>query len=218
MRRIDQGRVAVDGRVVRDPSLRVELGRVRLTLDGTPVEERRTHRVLALHKPAGYVTTRVDPGGRRTVYDLLPELDRFVFPVGRLDRDTRGLLILTDDHRLGQRLSDPVHHVAKTYHARVRGVPAEDALDVLRRGITLPDDGTITRPAAVRSLGAQRDGTAWLAIVLTEGKNRQVRRMCAAIGHDVLDLVRVAIGGLELGDLPPGEWRALTPDEVERLR
>lgn len=217
MRRIEEGRVRVDGRVVRNPALRVELGRVRLELDGAPVVERQTHLVVALHKPAGHVTTRVDPGGRPTVYHLLPEFGRFVFPVGRLDRDTRGLLILTDDHRLGQRLTDPVHHVPKTYHAHVAGVPAEDALDVLRRGITLPDDGTLTRPAQVRSLGVSRDGGAWLEIVLTEGRNRQVRRMCAAIGHDVRDLVRVAIGRLELGGLPEGEWRALTPDEVLRL-
>jgi 23S rRNA pseudouridine2605 synthase len=217
MRRIADGRVRVDGRLVRNPSFRVELGRARLELDGEPVRERRTSLVLALHKPAGHVTTRVDPGGRPTVYDLIPQLDRFVFPVGRLDRDTRGLLILTDDHRLGQRLTDPLHHVAKTYHAHVAGVPAEDALEVLRRGITLPDDGTPTRPARVRSLGVAKDGGAWVEIVLTEGRNRQVRRMCAAIGHDVRDLVRVAIGSLDLGDLPAGEWRRLAPDEVARL-
>jgi 23S rRNA pseudouridine2605 synthase len=167
--------------------------------------------VLAFHKPAGLVTTRVDPAGRPTVYDALGDLGRWVFPVGRLDRDTSGLLILTNDHRLGQRLTDPGGHVPKTYHARVRGVPGAEALRALREGLPL-DDGTLTRPARVRVAGSTRGGT-WLEIVLTEGKNRQVRRMGAAVGHDVLELVRVRIGRLGLGNLAPGEWRELGPEE-----
>jgi len=122
-----------------------------------------------------------------------------VFPVGRLDRDSAGLLVLTNDHRLGQRLTDPESHVPKRYHARVRGVPTAEALDALRQGVPL-GDGTVSRPAQVRALGTAQSGTSWLEIVLTEGKNRQVRRMCANVGHDVLELVRVAVGALELGD------------------
>ena len=147
--------------------------------------------MLAFHKPVGLVTTRVDPGGRPTVYDALGDVGRWVFPVGRLDRDTSGLLILTNDHRLGQRLTAPEAHVPKTYHARVAGVPEEPALRALREGLPL-EDGTLTRPARVRLLGTPRPGTAaaggarppstWLEIVLTEGRNRQVRRMCAAGG------------------------------------
>jgi pseudouridine synthase len=192
--------------------------------------------VLAFHKPVGVVTTRSDPAGRRTVYDALgrhappgsPATPGWVFPVGRLDRDSSGLLILTNDHRLGERLTSPDHHVPKTYHARVRGVPDAEALRALREGLAL-DDGTLTRPAKVRVLGTPRsrqgggsgdgcaDPTTWLEIVLTEGKNRQVRRMGAAVGHDVLDLVRVRIGRLDLGGLAPGEWRELGPEEVRSL-
>ncbi len=175
--------------------------------------------VIALHKPRGLVTTRLDPGGRPTVYDALGPQRRFVFPVGRLDRDSSGLLILTNDHRLGERLTSPAAHVPKTYHARVRGVPDAQALLALREGVRL-EDGTLTRPARVRALGAGGGalaGTTWLEIVLTEGKNRQVRRMGRAVGHEVLELVRVRIGRLGLGDLAAGEWRELDPSEIGLL-
>jgi pseudouridine synthase len=136
--------------------------------------------------------------------------------VGRLDRDSSGLLVLTNDHRLGQRLTDPEAHVRKRYHARVRGVPGSEALDALREGVPL-GDGTVSRPAEVRALGTAQSGSSWLEIVLTEGKNRQVRRMCANVGHDVQELVRVAVGELVLGELAPGQWRQLSPAEVARL-
>jgi 23S rRNA pseudouridine2605 synthase len=168
-----------------------------------------------LHKPKGLITSRTDPGGRPTVYSLLGDVGQWVFPVGRLDRDTTGLLLLTNDHRLGQRLTDPDQHVPKTYHVRVAGVPSAEALRVLREGAPL-GAGETSRPARVRSLGSRRDGT-WLEIVLTEGKNRQVRRMCASIGHDVLDLVRVRVGRLGLGDLAPGHWRRLDAEDIARL-
>jgi 23S rRNA pseudouridine2605 synthase len=167
----------------------------------------------------GLVTTRVDPAGRPTVYEALAEVPGWVFPVGRLDRDSAGLLIFTNDHQLGERLTSPDAHVPKTYHARVRGVPDAQALRALREGIPL-DDGVSTRPAVVRVIGAARgadEPSTWLEIVLTEGRNRQVRRMASAVGHDVLELVRVAIGGFRLGSLAPGEWRELTDEEVGRL-
>jgi len=209
------GRVSVDGEVVLWPARRIDPRRHKVKVDGRRVGDETERVVLALHKPPGYVTTRVEPGGRPTVYDLLGDVGRWVFPVGRLDRDSAGLLVFTNDHRLGQSLTDPGHAVPKTYHARVEGVPSEAALDVLRSGVTLGDE-TRTRPAQVRSLGSGREGT-WLEIVLTEGKNRQVRRMCAAVGHEVRELVRVRIGGLELGDLAPGRWRRLEPPDVARL-
>jgi 23S rRNA pseudouridine2605 synthase len=214
---IEAGRVTVDGRAALWPQRRIDPRRNRLAVDGLPVGDDTERIVLVLHKPADCITSRTDPGGRRTVYDLIVDVDRWVFPVGRLDRDSSGLLVLTNDHRLGQRLTDPVQHVPKTYHVRVRGVPDEQALRALREGIALDDD-TLSRPARVRPLGAVRGGDeAWVEIVLTEGKNRQVRRMCAAVGHDVRELVRVAIGQLTLGDLPPGRWRQLTPAEVRTL-
>jgi pseudouridine synthase len=209
----------VKGAVERRPSRWIDPSRDRVVVDGRPVGDDTPRVVLAFHKPVGFVTTRSDPGGRATVYDALGEVGRWVFPVGRLDRDTSGLLILTNDHRLGERLTSPEHHVPKTYHARVAGVPDAEALRALREGLPL-DDGTLTCPARVRVVGTPRgkDGAStWLEIVLTEGKNRQVRRMCAAVGHDVLELARVRIGRLSLGDLAPGEWRELGPEEVAAL-
>jgi pseudouridine synthase len=207
----------VKGAVERRPSRWIDPSRDRVLVDGRPVGDDTPRLVLAFHKPVGFVTTRSDPGGRATVYDALGDVGSWVFPVGRLDRDTSGLLVLTNDHRLGERLTSPEHHVPKTYHARVAGLPDPEALRALREGLPL-DDGTVTRPAKVRVLGTPRgEGSTWLEIVLTEGKNRQVRRMGAAVGHEVLELVRVRIGRLSLGDLAPGEWRELGPEEVQSL-
>ena len=216
---IADGRVCVNGAVERTPSRWIDPTRDRVVVDGRRVGDETPRVVLAFHKPKGYVTTRADPGGRPTVYDALGDVGGWVFPVGRLDRDTSGLLILTNDHRLGERLTSPDHHVPKTYHARVAGVPDAEALRALREGLPL-DDGTPTRPAKVRVLGTPRKeegASTWLEIVLTEGKNRQVRRMGAAVGHEVLELIRVRIGRLGLDDLAPGEWRELGPEDIRRL-
>jgi pseudouridine synthase len=187
-------------------------------VDGLRVGPDQERVVLALHKPVGLVTTRVDPGGRPTVYEALRGFDRWVFPVGRLDRDTSGLLIFTNDTALGRRLTDPEQHVPRTYHALVRGHPDAAALRTLREGVDL-GRGVVTRPAGVRALdppGPDAEGT-WLEIVLTEGRKRQIRRMCASLGHDVLELVRVRIGALDLGDLALGQWRILSPADIEPL-
>jgi 23S rRNA pseudouridine2605 synthase len=215
-RRIAAGRVAVDGRVVSWPQRRIDPRRARVSVDGAAVGDDTERIVVLFHKPVGYITTRAEPGGRPTIYELLRDLDRWLFPVGRLDKDSSGLLVLSNDHRLGQRLTDPGHCVGKTYHARVEGLPPSEALRALREGVAL-DDGRLTRPASVRCLGSSRGGDAWLELTLGEGRNRQVRRMCAAIGHPVLELVRVAIGALELGDLAPGEWRRATREEIRLL-
>lgn len=213
---IEAGRVGVDGRTVRFPARRIDPRRSRVTVDGRPVSDQTERVVIALNKPTGYLTARLDPAGRPTVYDLLGDLGRWVFPVGRLDRDTSGLLLFTNDHRLGQRLTDPEQHVPKTYHVQVQGVPDPAALAALREGLPL-DSQTETRPARVRVLGLARGGRAWLELVLTEGKNRQVRRMCAAVGHEVLALTRVAIGRLSLGGLALGRWRRLAEQELSLL-
>ena len=215
-RLIASGRICVDGHTASDPDLWIDPRRHLVTVDGRLVSDDTERLVIAFHKPVGLLTTRVDPGGRPTVYDRLGDVGRWVFPVGRLDRDTSGLLVLTNDHRLGERLTDPAAHVPKTYHARVTGLPDEASLRVLREGVPL-ERGLVTRPARVRVLGGARGGSTWLEIVLTEGKNRQVRRMCAAVGHDVIELVRVRVGGLDLGDLRPGEWRRLEKGEIGRL-
>ncbi len=212
---IEAGRVAIGARACREPRVRVDLDRDEILLDGRRVTEPKLRLVVALNKPVGAITTRADPRGRPTVYDLIATLGEWVFPVGRLDSDTSGLLILTNDHCLGQALTDPERHVPKVYHARVRGIPERWAIETLRQGVTL-DDWT-TRPARVRLLGTLADGSSWMELTLIEGKNRQVRRMCAAVGHEVLDLTRVMIGRLALGELPVGAWRRLGPPEVELL-
>jgi 23S rRNA pseudouridine2605 synthase len=225
---IAEGRVEVDGRTERTSSRWIDPGRSRVSVDRRPVGDGTQRVVIAFHKPAGLITTRVDPGGRSTVYDALGDVGRWLFPVGRLDRDSSGLLVLTNDHRLGERLTSPEAHVPKTYHARVAGVPEPAALRALREGVTLEDGLPPTRPAGVRVLGSPRakpcaggasPASTWLEVVLTEGRNRQVRRMCALVGHDVLELVRVGIGRLQLSrlGLASGQWRELTGPEIEQL-
>lgn len=202
------GEVRVDGRVVTDPLAWVDLDRQRITRAGQPTPAEPL--TLALHKPAGVVTTRRDERGRRTVYDLLPPGLPWVFPAGRLDADSEGLLILTNDSTLSTRLTGPEHHVPKTYHVRVKGCPDEAALTRLRDGVELSDGPT--RPARVRLLRRGK-ATSLLEVILTEGRNRQVRRMLAAVGHRVRRLVRVAIGAYHLRDLPPGACRLLNEEE-----
>jgi 23S rRNA pseudouridine2605 synthase len=215
LERIASGLVSVNGRISKDPSLRVALEVDSIVVDGKAARPTRESIVIALHKPKGYVTTRSDPQGRPTVYELLPELDRFVFPVGRLDKDTTGLLILTDDHRLGEALTNPKGHVSKTYEVVVDQPPDEAALLSLRQGLDI-GRGERTLPARVNVL-ADGPGEITLTISLREGKNRQIRRMLAAVGLKVLALTRTGIGGLVLGPLPSGSHRRLTRPERERL-
>src|SRR6516164_10568240 len=176
---IHAGEVCVEGRVVTDPLTWVDLDRQQITRGGAeapPV----SHQTLALHKPRGVITTRRDERGRRTVYDLLPPGLPWIFPAGRLDADSEGLLILTTDAALAVRLTEPEQHVPKTYHVTVTGRPTPEGLRRLREGVEL-DDG-MTRPAAVRVLRTDGDATT-LEVILTEGRNRQLRRMLRVVGH-----------------------------------
>lgn len=206
------GRVTVDGAVAVLGD-RVDATTQRLALDGVTVVTRTDLVYYLLNKPARVVTTAHDPEGRRTVVDLVPTQPR-VFPVGRLDYDTEGLLILTNDGELAQLLSHPSHGVEKAYVAEVDSVPTRRALRDLREGVVL-DDGR-TAPARARVLAQNADGVA-LEIVIHEGRNRQVRRMCAAIGLEVRRLVRTRVGPVRDAHLAPGEWRALRPREVRAL-
>jgi 23S rRNA pseudouridine2605 synthase len=208
-RLIADGRVTVDGEVVDDPARDVDDTHT-VAFDGRPVRA-ETHEVYALNKPAGVVSTAHDTHGRATVVDLIGS-DRRLYPVGRLDADTTGLILLTNDGDLAHRLTHPSLEVPRTYRALVRRPPLrEPALRALREGVEL-DDGP-TAPARVRRLAADR-----LELTIHEGRKHQVRRMCEAVGHPVRALERVAFGPLRLGGLEPGEHRRLTPAEVERLR
>ena len=216
---IADGRVRVNGRVERSPRPPVDPTRDAVLVDGLRVAAAAERLVLALHKPTGLVTTRATPGGRPTVYEALAGLDRWVFPVGRLDRDTSGLLIFTNDPALGERLTDP--DAPRPPHLpRPRPRPPRRPRPSRRSARAWTSAAArSTLPATVRPprLSPRPEAATWLEIVLTEGQNRQVRRMCAHIGHDVLDLVRVRIGRLDLAPLAPGEWRELTPPDIARL-
>jgi pseudouridine synthase len=209
---IASGRVKVNGRIARLGD-KVDPRRDRIFLDGVPVDLRQDKKYFLLNKPPGYITTVKDPRGRPTVMDLIHEEGR-LFPVGRLDKDTRGLLLITNDGYLAQKLTHPSHGVRKTYVVLAEGYPTPGALARLRGGVEL-EDGT-TSPAEVRVKG--RSGNrCLLEITIKEGRKRQVRRMCAAVGLKVLDLVRIRVGPLELKGVPEGSYRELTAGEVEKL-
>jgi 23S rRNA pseudouridine2605 synthase len=216
------GRVGVNGKTVTDPEFRIDPARDTIALDGNAVQAREPIYLL-LNKPVDVVTTRSDERGRKTVYDLIgeasklaPPVGQWVFPVGRLDRESAGLLLLTNDTALGERLTNPTSKVPKTYRVKVTPVPPEDALERLRQGVKL-DDGHVTLPAQVE-VERTNPSSVWLLVTIVEGKNRQVRRMVKAVGARVETLVRVAIGPVKLGDLAPGALRPLSPDELAALR
>lgn len=207
---IAAGRVSVGGRVLRDPDAWIDLELDRVEFDGKPLQS-EDRMYLLLHKPAGYITTFRDPQGRPTIYDLLPDRGRYLFSVGRLDLDTSGLLILTNDAQLAEQLTNPRYHVPKTYLVTVSRPLSDGELDQLRGGIELQDGPT--RPSIV-----QRIDESTFEITITEGRNRQVRRMVEAFDAMVVTLVRTAIGVIGIGDLPPGKTRLLTSDEVQTLK
>lgn len=214
VRWIAAGRVRVNGRVARTCELWVDPERDVVLLDGRPLASARPL-YLVLHKPKGYLTSLGDPRARRTVYDLLADVPAWVFPVGRLDRDTTGLLLFTNDTELGERVTNPRYGLEKRYRVTTKAHVGEDELAALRRGLVL-DDGP-TRPARARLVG-HRGPTSVVELTLEEGRNRQVRRMFLAVGRPVKELRRVGIGPLELGELESGKWRALTRAELAALR
>ncbi len=225
--RIGAGEVRVNGRVVDDPSAWVDLEQDRIEVAGIKAGAEAgagagvgtvtgggtggPKRYFRMHKPAGFVTTRSDELGRKTVYDLLPpDAPGWLFPVGRLDRDSEGLLLFSDDGEWSDRLLDPARHVDKRYRVKLDGRPRAEELEMFRSGIAI--EGRKTAPAEV-----EPEGGSWYLVTLREGRNRQIRRMFHALGYKVKRLVRVAIGPLELGDLPVGAVEPLEPAWVEAL-
>lgn len=221
---IAEGRVSVNGVTVREMGTKADPSSDDVRVDGRRIKGSQRSRYILLNKPAGFVSTRSDPQRRPTVLDLLEGVREYIYPVGRLDYDTEGLLLLTNDGELAAQLTHPRHGVDRTYEARVAGIPGDDALQRLRRGIPL--DGRRTAPAEVMLLTRSRPETSGhrgrnesvLRMTIREGRNRQVRRMCEAVGHPVRALKRIGIGPLRDRRLKPGEWRELTADEVKRLR
>lgn len=208
-----EGRVNVNGATIRELGTKADASHDDIRVDGRRIRLPDRHIYLLLNKPRGYVTTRSDPQKRPTVIDLIG-VREYVYPVGRLDFDSEGLLILTNDGDLAARLTHPSHGIARVYEARVAGVPDEHDVQRLRRGVVI--DGERTGPADVQLF--ERRGGATLVISIREGRNRQVRKMCESIGHPVDHLRRVAIGPLRDDRLKVGQWRELTGAEVSRLR
>ena len=230
------GRVTVGGAVVRDPERRTDSDTEMIAVDGTPIRAaKRLYYVM--NKPAGVLTAARDHAGRKTVYDVLREATQppghalgkdappesagtgprpWLLPAGRLDAMTLGLLVFTNDTAFARLLTDERAAIPKTYEVKVRRCMPDEAVERLRHGVTL-DDGYRTRPAEVRVLKSN-EGTTWLEITIREGHNRQVRRMCEVVGHEVVKLRRVRIGPIEIGDLPAGAVRALTRQEIEAVR
>jgi pseudouridine synthase len=202
-------RVKVNGRVVENPDHWVNPKRDKILFDNKPLAAAEKRYIL-LYKPKGYITTHGDPEKRPTVYDLIQDVGTWVAPVGRLDLDTSGLLILTNDTAFAERMTNPDFHVPKTYQIKASTLLTDDQIERLRTGVELSDGPT--RPARVKRL---RDSAKYthLEMTITEGRNRQVRRMLEAVDSRVLELVRIGIGKVKIGDLPIGKWRDLDPHE-----
>jgi 23S rRNA pseudouridine2605 synthase len=210
-RLLTDGRVSVNGQTITQLGTRADPDQDDIRIDGRRIKTVPRRIYLLLNKPRGYMTTRADPQGRPTVLDLMPRLREYVYPVGRLDYDSEGLLLLTNDGDLAARLMHPRHEIERTYVARVRGVPDDIALKRLARGIVI--DGHRTSPAKVRRLAPST-----LAITIHEGRSRQVRKMSEAIGHPVIRLERVRFGPIEDSSLKPGSYRELSAREVALLK
>lgn len=215
-RSILAGLVTVNGEPVLVPGHPIDVETDTVEFDGKRVEPLTERIYLMLNKPAGYLTTRSDERGRPTVMNLVADLPESIYPVGRLDLQTEGLLLFTNDGDFTYRLLHPSHEIEKTYLAWVKGVPSDDAIQRLRQGVRILS-GT-TAPAKIKRLKVSKDGASTqFEVVIHEGKKRQVRLIFKAIGHSVIRLKRVGIGNLQLGNLPQGQYRLLTPQEVTAL-
>jgi pseudouridine synthase len=213
---IIEKKVSVNGSIVSQPAYRVDPSHDRIHVDAQAISGKKEFIYILMHKPAGVVTTRADERGRKTVFDLLPERTPFIFPVGRLDKDTSGALLFTNDSQLGERLTNPDSKFPKTYRVVVEGTVREEALEKVRKGIKIEEKYT-TLPAGITNV-IRNESSTGCDVTIVEGKNRQVRKMFEAVGHRVIALQRVSIGPLQLGSLPAGSIRRLTMQEIIQLR
>ncbi len=211
---IQQKRVMVNDQIITELGCQIDPVTDRVLVDGQLISP-ETEKLVILNKPEGYLVTARDPQGRKTIYELLSDIDIRLFPVGRLDYLTSGLLLLTNDGDLAHKLAHPRFHVRKTYQVLVAGMPGEKVLDQLRQGVRLEDG--MTAPARVRVMKVKKNKTL-LELKIYEGRKRQIRRMADAVGFPVMELKRVAIDQLSLGNLPSGQWRYLTDEEVKALK
>jgi 23S rRNA pseudouridine2605 synthase len=215
---ISAGRVSVNGKTVSELGSKADAEQDTICVDGKPLQGPERLVYLLVNKPKGYVTTVSDPEGRPTVMDLIGKRAERLYPVGRLDYASEGLLLMTNDGALAQRLTKAASHVPKTYHVKVSGRPSEQSLQRLRNGMTIElEDGRRVKTSAVKVRLLEDAANPWYEIVLIEGRNRQIRRMFHHVGHNVEKIKRVALGPLTL-DVAAGKYRELTPDEVERLQ
>jgi 23S rRNA pseudouridine2605 synthase len=216
---IREGRVTLNGRVVTELGTKANAERDHIKVDGKLISSAEEHRYILLYKPKEVMTTVEDPQGRRTVIDLVRGIRERIYPVGRLDYHSEGLVLLTNDGELAFKVSHPTHGSVKTYHVKVRGVPEERMIDKLRRGITI--EGKRTLPCEIERLKTtgrtEDEGNSWFEVKLREGRTHQIRKMFQAVGHPVSKLRRVAIGPLSDPKLTPGVWRELTKQEVKQL-
>lgn len=211
---IQDGKVKVNGQVIRELGVKIDPSNDKIEVEGKCLKPEKKVYIL-LHKPVGYVTTLDDPQGRPIVTDLIKGVKERIYPVGRLDLDTSGLLILTNDGEMTYHLMHPKHETVKTYVALVKGIPTNALLQVFASGLELEDG--MTAPAVVEILGKKGKNTT-LKIQIHEGRNRQVRRMCQMIGHPVVKLKRISLGSLSLDKLPAGKWRFLKGNEIKQLK
>lgn len=218
---IREGRVRVNGKQVTGLGAQVNPERDKVTMDGKRVRP-KPFRYIILHKPPGVVSTREDPKGRPKVVDMVPDVGVRLYPVGRLDFDASGVMLLTNDGDVAAAMTHPSYHTPRTYLVKVKGRPDEKALEKLRKGVVL-EDGRKTLPAKVALARVKRGGrtptsNTWLKFTLKEGRYRQIKRMCKAVRHPALKIERVRMGPVKLGDLPAGAWRHATREETQALR
>jgi len=217
---VSAGRVQVDGQIAISQGVQIDPEKDAIEVDGKRVLLDVEKVYILLNKPAGYLSTTADLRGRKTIMDLLPSTGKRIYPVGRLDKDTEGLILITNDGDLTYQLTHPKHHVDKVYLVWVAGEPTDESLDRLRRGVMLEDG--MTAPAVVERQNcrgkSETPSYSCLRITIYEGRKRQIRRMCAAIGHKVQRLKRIQVGPIHLGDLRPGGYRHLSQAEIEAIK